>query len=318
MKYRMLTLAPLPLPVLQSLFADDRLELFAPAERTQEAADAAMSEADFILGDWTPQLRVNDPGPRAVFVQQPSVGVDGIDLEACTRRGVTVANTAGANANSVAEWCVGAAFALTRKTVEADAAVRRGEWPQTTLGGREIAGQKVGVIGMGAIGSRVARLFEALGCGVQYWSRSRHLDAPCEYAELDDLLATSDIVILVIALGPQTRGLIDASRLSAMKHGALLINGARGGVVEEAALIEALESGSIGGAAIDVFTQEPLPMDSPLLTSRALLSPHIAGSTAEASLRIVTQAKENLERALDGQPVLDVVNGLPGLIKLVR
>jgi D-3-phosphoglycerate dehydrogenase len=231
--------------------------------------------------------------------------VDGIDLEACSARGVPVANCAGANATSVAEWCVSATFALLRKTVEADQAVRQGEWPQTSLGGRELAGLQVGVVGMGAIGTVTARLFAALGCRTSYWSRSRHPDAPVPYQELEDLVASSDVVVLVIALGPQTRALVDPRR---MKQGALLVNGARGEVVDEAALLSALTRGHIT-AATDVFAAEPLPADSPLRTApHLLLSPHMAGSTMEAAMRIVGQAKANLVRFLDGEPLQDVVN----------
>jgi D-3-phosphoglycerate dehydrogenase len=309
--WRLLALPPLPPDLLDVLFGDPRIELVTPATRTQEAVDALLPGVDVVLGDWSPQLRVTDPGSRVAFVQQPSAGVDGIDLERCTSRGVPVANCAGANATSVAEWCVSATFALLRRTVAADAAVRQGEWPQTSLGARELAGQHVGVVGMGAIGRTTARLFAALGCEVTYWSRSRHADAPVPYADLDELLATSDIVVLVFALGPQTRRLLDTARLATMKPGALLVNGARGEVVDEAALVAALADGRLGGAASDVFVDEPLPADSPLMQAPGLLlSPHMAGSTVEAALRIVGQSKANLLRALDGEPVQDVVNGV--------
>ncbi|MCU1592810.1 MAG: D-3-phosphoglycerate dehydrogenase [Frankiales bacterium] len=308
---RLLALPPLPAELLEQLFGDPRMELVVPAHRTQEAVDALLPEVDLVLGDWTSQLRVNDPGPRVRFVQQPSAGVDGIDTDACAARGVPVSNCAGANATSVAEWCVSATFALLRKTVEAHAAVVRGDWPQTSLGGRELHGLQVGVVGMGAIGSTTAGLFTALGCPTRYWSRSQHLDAPVPYAALDDLVATSDVLVLVIALGAQTRGLIDPRK---MKQGALLVNGARGEVVDDAALLEALESGHLGGAASDVFAQEPLPLDSPLRSTGLLLSPHMAGSTVEAAMRIVALAKENLTRVLDGTPVKHVVNGMPPVV----
>jgi phosphoglycerate dehydrogenase-like enzyme len=308
---RLLALPPLPLDLLTALFGDPRLEVFAPSERTQEAVDEALQTADLVLADWSPQTRLNDPGPRVVLVQQPGAGVDGIDVEACTARGVVVANTAGANAISVAEWCVSATFALLRKTVDADAAVRRGDWPQTSLGGRELAGLTVGVVGMGVIGAKAAALFQALGCGTSYWSRSVHADAPVPYQDLDTLLTTSDVVVLVIALSEQTRHLIDARR---MKPGALLVNGARGGVVDEVALLEALNAGHVT-AALDVFPVEPLPADSPLLAAPGVvLSPHMAGSTNDAATRIVAAAKANLARVLDGVPVIDVVNDLPALI----
>ena len=314
--WRVLALPPLPRDVLAGLFGDERAELVVPEERTQEAVAALLPTADIVLGDWSPQLRLTDPGPRVCFVQQPSVGVDGIDVDACTAAGVPVANCAGANTVSVAEWCLQATLSLLRRTVEADSAVRRGEWPQTSLGSRELAGSRVGIVGMGPIGRKAAELFGAFGCQVQYWSRSRHPDAPAAYADLDEMLATSDVVVLVIALGPTTRGLLDADRLARLKPGALLVNGARGEVVEEAALVAALQSGQVGGAALDVFAVEPLPAGSPLREApNLLLSPHAAGSTVQAAMRIVGQSTANLRRALDGEPVHDVVNGVDPAVR---
>lgn len=305
---KLLALPPLPLDLIEALFGDPRMELVAPAERTQAAVDALLPEVDLVLSDWSTQLRVTDPGTRVRMVQQPGAGVDSIDVAACTARGVPVCNTAGANAVSVAEWCVSATFALLRKTVIADAAVRAGEWPQTSLGGRELAGLKVGVVGMGAIGRRAAALYAALGCQVSYWSRNQHADAPVPFEELSSLVSSSDVVVLIIALSDQTRGLVDP-RL--MKAGSLLINGARGEVVDEAGLLEALHSGQVT-AALDVFPVEPLPADSPLRSAPGLvLSPHLAGSTREASTRIIEAASANLRRVLDGVPVIDVVNDVP-------
>lgn len=315
-RWRVLALPPLPKDVLQGLFADDRLEVVVPAERTQTAVDALLPEVDMVVGDWTHTLRVDDPGPRVALVQMPSVGVDTIDLDRCAAAGVPVANCAGANTVSVAEWCVSATLALLRRTKEADEAVRRGEWPQTSVGGRELAGSTVGIVGMGGIGRALVGMFAAFDCRVQYWSRSRHDDTAAEYVELDALMASSDVVVLVIALGPQTRGLVDARRLGLLKPGALLVNGARGGVVDEAALIAALEKGSPAGAALDVYASEPLPMDSPLRAlPNVLLSPHMAGSTSQAAMRIVGQTAANLKRALDGEPVLDVVNDVDDVVR---
>ena len=312
--WRVLALPPLPQEVLARLFdpqPDGRLELVVPAERTQDDVARLLPDVDVVLGDWSPSLRLLDPGPRVCFVQQPSVGTDGIDLDSCAAAGVPVANCAGANTTSVAEWCLSATLALLRRTLEGDAAVRRGEWPQTSLGGRELAGSRVGVVGMGPIGRHVASLFGAFGCQVSYWSRRQHDDAPAAWAELDDILAGSDVVVLVIALGPTTRGLLDEARLARLKPGALLVNAARGEVVDEAALVAALSSGQVGAAALDVFAVEPLPPASPLREApNVLLSPHAAGSTVQAGMRIVGQATANLRRVLDGGPVRDVVNGV--------
>ena len=311
--WRLLALPPMDPALLQALFAGEGVELLTPAERTDEAVAALLPTADLVLGDWTGALQLSAPGPRVCFVQQPSVGYDGIDTDAFAAAGVPVANCAGSNTVSVAEWCLSATLALFRQTVPADAAVRGGEWPQTAVGGRELAGSSVGVVGMGPIGRRVAASFHGLGCEVTYWSRNRHDDAPVPYAELDDLLATSDVVVLVIALGPQTTGLLDASRL---KPGAFLVNGARGAVVDEPSVVEALRSGHLAGAALDVFATEPLPMDSPLRgLPSVLLSPHMAGSTSQAAMRIVAQSKDNLANAVAGRAVRDVVNGADPLVR---
>ncbi|MDP9101401.1 MAG: 2-hydroxyacid dehydrogenase [Actinomycetota bacterium] len=308
--WQLLALPPMEAGMLEALFAGEGISVVVPAERTAAAVEQLLPTVDLVLGDWTGTLRLDAAGPRVCFVQQPSVGFDGIDVEAFAAAGVPVANCAGSNTVSVAEWCLTATLALLKRTVAADAAVRAGEWPQTSLGGRELAGCRVGVVGMGPIGRRVAGMFGALGCEVSYWSRSRHPDAPAAYAPLDDLLATSDIVVLVIALGDQTRGLLDAERLARLKPGALLVNGARGAVVDEDALVAALRSGQVGGAALDVFATEPLPAGSPLRElPGVLLSPHMAGSTSEAAMRIVAQSKANLRRAVEGEPVVDVVNG---------
>lgn len=316
---RVLALPPLPPEVLRLVFPDPRLELVPLPERTQDAVAALLPEVDVVVGDWSTTLRLLEPGPRVAFVQQPGVGVDAVEVEACTSAGVPVSNCASANTTSVAEWCLVAVLSQLRRTVEADAAVRRGEWPQTSLGGRELAGRRVGVVGMGPIGRRTAELFAGVGCDVAYWSRSRHDDAPVPYAELDDLLAGADVVVLVIALGSATRGLLDAARLARVKPGALLVNAARGPVVDEAALVDALRDGRLGGAALDVYAVEPLPADSPLRAlPGVLLSPHAAGATQEASGRILGQSAANLTRVLDGEPVVDVVNGVDPHVRLRR
>ena len=321
--WRVLALPPVPHAVMVDLFDPQRrddVEIVTPAQRTQEEVARLLPDVDVVLGDWSPSLRLLDPGPRVCFVQQPSVGVDGIDVDACTAAGVPVANCAGANTTSVAEWCLSATLALLRRTVEADTAVRGGSWPQTALGGRELAGCRVGVVGMGPVGRSTAALFAAFGCDVVHWSRTRRDDAPAPWVELDELLATSDVVVLVIALGAATRDLLDEAGLARLQPGALVVNAARGGVLDEDALARALVSGHVGGAALDVFRVEPLPEGSPLRTApRVLLSPHAAGSTVQAVTRILEQTNANVRRVLDGQPVVDVVNGLgPDVVRRAR
>jgi D-3-phosphoglycerate dehydrogenase len=233
-----------------------------------------------------------------------------------------VANTAGLNAPSVAEWCLGAAFAVARSLVWVDTRVRDGGWPQLELperGSTEIAGLRVGVVGFGAVGSRVAALFHAIGCDVAYWSRRRRPaeeDRGIPWLALDDLLPRSDILVVNVSLAQETRGLIDAARLAELPRGAIVVDASRGGVVDHVALLGAVETGSLRGAAIDVFEQEPLAPDSPIRRSdRILLSSHAAATTAQSLARIFALVGDNVRRAVAGEPVRSVVNGLGPVIE---
>jgi D-3-phosphoglycerate dehydrogenase len=302
------------------------VQIAVPAARTADAAAEAAADADVIVGDFTGQLRV-DAGlvaaaPCLAFVQQPTVGVEAIDLAACAAAGVPVANTAGANAVSVAEWCVWGALSALRSAVWADRAVRAGGWPQLEIAERgcaELAGRRVGIVGFGPIGLEAARRFAAFGCPVAYWSRSRRdpaATAGAEYMTLDELLATSDVLVVVVALAPETRGLLDVDRLSRLPRGAVLVDAARGGVVDESALLALLDSGTLAGAALDVFSTEPLPEDSPLRSDeRIVLSPHVGGATLQGRLRMVAAVTANLRRAMSGEPVAHVVNGVDPVVR---
>ena len=322
--WRLLALPPLDPGLLAALFDGLPVQLDVPAERTPEAVSALLPEADIVLGDWTGVLGLRGDqladAKRLVFVQQPSVGVDSLDVDALTEHGVPVANCAGANAVSVAEWCVGASYAVLRWLSWADSRMRAGEWPQMEIanrGGGEVAGRRVGIVGMGPIGRECAQRFGALGADVAYWSRNRHEDCGgARYVELDDLFTHSQLLVVVIALAPITRGMISAERLAQMPAGSFVVNAARGGVLVEDALVDAIRSGHIAGAALDVYATEPLPVDSPLRTEeRILLSPHAAGATREAQGRIIGAVIENVRRAVSGEPVLNVVNGLDAAIR---
>ena len=322
--WRLLALPPLDESVLGLLFADLPVEVVVPPERSPAAVTAALATADLVLGDWTGALRIDAgalPDPCALaFVQQPSVGVDSVDVDGLAARDIPVANAAGANAVSVAEWCVGASYAVLRWLSWADAQTRAGGWPQLEVaqrGGGEVTGRRVGVIGMGPIGRECATRFVALGADVAYWSRSRHDDSGgARYLELDDLLAHSQVLVVVVALAPSTRGLLSADRLKQMPEGAFVVNAARGGVLDENALLDTVRSGHLAGAALDVYATEPLPADSPLRSEdRILLSPHAAGATREAQGRLIGAVVDNIRRAVSGEPVLNVVNGIDPLIR---
>lgn len=321
--WRVLALPPVPAELFQGVLQGLPVEVSVVAPRTTAAVRAALGDVDIVLGDWSRQLLLGEEelavAPRLSLIQQPNVGVDGVDLAAAARRGIPVANTAGANADSVAEWCLAVTLSLLRRLGEADAAVRAGEWPQSRgLNIRELGGSRVGIIGMGSIGSGVARRLDALGAVVRYWSRRRRPDgeSPAVWAELPDLLATSDVLVVVIALGEGTRGLIGRQQLAALPAGALLVDASRGGVVDHAALAAALRDGHLGGAAVDVYPQEPLPAEAPLRDApRVLLSPHVAGASTTAATRMMAVVRENLHRALTGQPLLHLCNDTEPLVR---
>jgi phosphoglycerate dehydrogenase-like enzyme len=326
----LLSLAPAPAERVRSWFAGIAdLDVRFPAERTPDAVLAAIGDADIVVSDWSGALRVDagevEAAGRLAFLMSPAVGLDNIDLDALTATGVVVANTAGLNAPSVAEWCLAAAFAVARSLVWVDRRVRDGDWPQLELperGSTELAGLRVGVLGFGAVGSRVARLFTAVGCDVAYWTRRPRPGDEADGATwlpIDELVERSDILVDNLALAAGTRGLIDASRLATLPRGAIVIDAGRAGIIDHVALLAAIEMGALRGAAIDVFEHEPLPADSPLRRSeRILLSSHAAATTSQSIARIFGRVAANIRRAVSGEPVEGVVNGLDPTIRRRR
>ncbi|MBV9292963.1 MAG: 2-hydroxyacid dehydrogenase [Frankiales bacterium] len=323
--WRLLALPPLDEGLLRALFDGLPVDVAVPESRDPAGVAAALPGADLVLGDWTGGLGLAadqlGAASRLVFVQQPSVGVDSLDVDALTAAGIPVANTAGANAVSVAEWCVGAAYAVLRWLAWADERMREGGWPQFDVaqrGGGEVAGRRVGIVGMGPIGVECATRFAALGADVAYWSRRERPageSGGARWLELDALLAHAQLLVVVVALAPATRGLLSAERLALLPPGAFVVNAARGGVLDEAALLDALHSGHLAGAALDVYATEPLPADSPLRREdRILLSPHAAGATREAQGRVIGAVIDNIRRVTSGEPVVNVVNGLDPLV----
>ncbi|TDR87291.1 NAD(P)-dependent oxidoreductase [Enterovirga rhinocerotis] len=247
-----------------------------------------------------------DSAPRLRVVGRLGVGLDNIDLDACRERGVEVRSAIGTNHVSVAEYVIGAMVLLSRPLFFASSAVAEGRWPRTRLSpGREISGRTLGLVGFGLTGRTLAIRARAMGMHVQAFDP--HIAAEdvawAEYGvisrPLDDLLETSEVLSIHVPLSPETAGLIGAAAIARLPKGALLINSARGGVVEEAAVVEALRSGQLGGAALDVFAQEPLPpgnvfRDVPNL----ILSPHLAGITRESAYRISQVVAEAVREVL--------------------
>ena len=231
---------------------------------------------------------------RCKVVGRLGVGLDNIDVPGCEQRGMQVIPATGANALSVAEYVVGTAMLLLRGAYQTSALVAEGQWPRNALSnGREIAGKTLGLVGFGSIGQLTAKLGLALGMQVVAFDALMDADHPA-YADsgvrcggLDEVIAMSDVVSLHVPLVDSTRGLFNASRMASMKKGAVLINTARGGIVDEAALAASLKAGHLGGAAIDVFDVEPMPM-APHFQGcpNLVLTPHIAGVSAESNERV--------------------------------
>jgi D-3-phosphoglycerate dehydrogenase len=322
-------LLPLPAEAVRGFVGDLPVDIVVPATRDATGVQAVLADVDLVLADFGGQCRVGPDeiaaAPYLVFVQQPGVGVDLIDLDACAAAGVVVSNTAGANDVSVAEWCLGATLDLCRWMTYADASMRRGEWPQLDLSARgatDLAGKRVGIVGFGPIGQACARNFAALGCPVSYWSRRQRDPADehgATYRTLEDLLASSDVLVVVIARAPETEGLLGPAQLALLPRGAFVVNAARGRIVDEAAVASLVDAGALGGAAFDVYATEPLPPDSPLRNSdRILLSPHAAAATQQGTMRVVQTVVENLRRAVSGEPVVSVANGLDPVIRRKR
>lgn len=238
------------------------------------------------------------------LIQKLGVGINTIALDAAAARGVAICNMPGVNAQAVAECALALLLAVLRRTIALDAGMRTGEWavPSAVLDEMgEIAGRTIGLIGMGASATRFARALTALGAEVVYTARTAH-DVPYRRIARDELIARADVVSLHVPLTNETRHIIDPL---AMKRGAILINVARGGLVDEARLGEALLSGHLRGAGLDVFETEPLPLEGPLLAAPNLvLSPHVAWQTPETLSRSLAIAAENVRRLEAGEALL--------------
>ena len=256
----------------------------------------------------------NNPYPDAVvraadrlkMLDVAFTGIDHVGLDACREKGVTVCNAANYSNQTVAELAVGMAIDLLRHVIPADIAVRQGG-TSAGLTGREICGKTVGIVGLGRIGAITARLFMAFGAKVIAHSRTEKDDMKAlgiEYMPLDQLMAEADIVSVHVPSNAATRGMISREMIGRMKPTALLINCARGPIVDNVALAEALNAGRIAGAGIDVFNVEPpIPSDEPLLHARnALLTPHVAFLSEEAMVRRARIVFDNLAAYLRGEP----------------
>jgi phosphoglycerate dehydrogenase-like enzyme len=306
MSVRIALFAPLPAEVLTGRFPDVDLEVVTI--RPGDDAAARARGARIAIADFSSAVRIDASvvaalAPSCALVQVPAAGLDAVDVDACRAAGIPVASCAGLNTVGVAEWCVWATIDAMRKLTWSDRALRAGRWEQLGHARYELAGKTVGIVGMGDVGRAVAERFRAFGVDLRYWSRTRRSGDEqrlgISWSDLGDLVATADALVLAVALTDDTRHLIDADRLTRMKPTAVVVNAARGGITDEAALADAVAAGRLHGAAVDAFTSEPVPHDHPLLaTELAVLTPHVAGATAESVGRIFGRVFDNVEAVL--------------------
>ena len=311
---RVLVADPLPAEALEA-FRARGLEVVDRAGQGREAVlEALPGCAALVVRSGT---RVDRPLLEAAaglrVVGRAGTGVDNIDLEAATARGVLVLNTPGENTLSAAEHTLALLLALARRIPEAAASMREGRWERKAFLGTELLGKTAGVVGLGRIGREVALRLRAFGMTVlaydPYLAPEAAAELGVEATGLEDLLRRSRVVTLHVPRTEQTENLLDAHRLALLPEGALVVNAARGGLVDEAALLEALERGRLGGAALDVFREEPLAADSPLRSHpRVLLTPHLGASTAEAQRKVGLRIAEQIAAFLLEGEVRSAVN----------
>jgi phosphoglycerate dehydrogenase-like enzyme len=301
-----------------------------PSERERaavaEGLQGAFDRADVVFGFWGAELHrafsdagsLADVAPHLKWIQLTSAGADRLLSSGFIEGGITVTTVSGLHATPIGEYVLCAMLMFAKGAPGFLRAQSRHEWLRYMP--KELLGATVGIVGMGHIGEEVARLAKAFGCRIIATRRSvtsptsdEHADELLPSSGLSRLLEASDYIVLAVPLTPETRGMIGADELRLMKPDAVLINIARGGVIDEAALVEALREHRIAGAALDVFEQEPLPADSPLWDlENVILSPHISGGTEIYNQRAVDIFADNLRRYLAGEPLRNVVDPARG------
>ncbi|MFT3956111.1 MAG: NAD(P)-dependent oxidoreductase [Piscinibacter sp.] len=300
-------------PEGERLIAEVAEVVLAPDARP-ETLRRLVADADVLVVRSALPADLLDHAPRLRGIVRHGVGVDMIPLEAANARRLPVANVPGSNRHAVAEHAIGAVSLLRRRTARMDALLRHAGWDTSRAladAAGELHGQVLGIVGVGEVGMRIAEIAHH-GYGMRVLGHQRRLETLPPFvtgAALDDLLARSDAVVLACPLTEATRGLLDARRLALMPRHAVLVNVARGAVVDEPALIAALRERRLGGAALDVYTTQPLPADHPLLAlDNVLLTPHAAGLTLQSMKRMSLGTAEAVRCLLAGQMPPHLVN----------
>jgi phosphoglycerate dehydrogenase-like enzyme len=294
---------------IAAMFGEGGVAIVDEADLAAFAREMAQAEA--LLHVLEPvTAAVIAAAPRLRLIQKLGVGVNTIDLEAARAAGVAVANMPGVNSIAVAEMALALMLAVLRRLRHLEETARSGWRPDPAVmdATGEIAGRTVGLLGMGASARRLAPVLEALGARVVYTARSRKPDLAYDFVAFDELMATSDILSIHMPVEASTRGLVGRAAIARMKPGAILINTARGELVDEAALAQALREGRLRGAGLDVFAAEPVAPDHPLLgLPQVVASPHAAWLTPETLGRSLAAAHENCRRLAAGEPLLNRV-----------
>jgi D-3-phosphoglycerate dehydrogenase len=305
-------------PATLAVFAAEQGWEVKTHDQLPDGLPAALAEADALVVRSAVQVddALLENAPKLRVIGRAGVGVDNIDADSATRRGIVVMNTPGANAVAVAELTIGLMIALARKIPAATSTMHAGKWEKKNLQGSELRGKTLGILGLGRIGLEVAKRARGFGLEIigvdPFVSAAVAREAGIRLVQLDELISSSDYLTLHVGLTPQTHGVINAKSLAAMKKGVRIINCARGELIEDAALIEALKGGHVGGAALDVFIEEPLKNSPYFGLDNVILSPHIAGSTAEAQEAVGVQIAMQVREYLKLGVVQNAVN-LPSL-----
>lgn len=328
--FKVLVLSPMPEGLIRLFFAEsmEKYKIDAEFKTINEPGSddlkGELGQADFVVGDYTFKVPITaemvDSMDKVRLIAQPSTGYDHIDLAACRRKGIPVTNIGGANAISVAEHALAVALVLLKRIGYAHRRITEGSWVQDELlnVAAELHGKTWGIIGLGRIGREVAWRAKAMGANVVYTDLARLTQEEEQkmgvtFLPLQRLLAESDVVSIHVPLTEQTRKMMGEKEFRLMKSYAVFINVARGELMDEAALAKAVTQGWIGGASVDVFTSEPVSPENPLVLAakegtNVVLTPHIAGATNDARLRIIQVTVENVVRVALGQAPINVVN----------
>jgi D-3-phosphoglycerate dehydrogenase len=284
--------------LFKELVACPQLEVHPQAKLTAEQLKELLPKVEGLIIRSATKVDANllSAAPKLKLVIRAGEGTDNIDKKACASKGVKVENTPGANSNSAAEQAIALLFAVLRKTAQADASTKAGKWEKSKFTGQELWQRKVGIVGMGKIGQIFAKRIAGFEPQISYWDPFVTLEQYTKVENLADLFAQSDIISIHLPLKEQTRNLITKKELSQLPPHGILINAARGGIVNEEDLLSILKEKKIWGAGVDVFKSEPLPADSPFLgLDNCVCTPHLGASTVQAQVRVGQMAVQQIK-----------------------